>query len=553
MCFSCPIRARTPTAYVRSSSSRCRPLFHSIGRVPIHTRHKCSNPRQVLVLEHPRIWKNHLERWKAGLKLAMANGIVNGGHVNGRLRKDLMAGHAEGAAFGGMVGLGETYLPAFVLAVGLGEITAGLVASVPLLAGGLMQTISPMAIRRLGSYKRWVLICAFVQAVSFVPMIIAAARGRVSATAILLVAAVYWASGLATGPAWNTWMGALVPPCRPGSVLRTSHACFPICRAGRVRGRRVPPSMGRWSGRDARLAFLGLFVAAGVCRLLSLGLLAVQQEPALLRENIQQRIPTREILLRMRDTGVHRLLLYLVVVQGSVQLAGPFFTPFMFEKLRLSYGGYVALIAMAFVTKIAMLPAWGSVAHRLGAMRLLWLGGIGIVPLSAMWIFSGNFGWLLFVQALSGVSWGAYELGFFLMFFDSIPDDERTGVLTFYNLGNTVAWVLGSAIGGLLLYSLGTDRFGYLLLFGISSIGRCLPCCCSETCRRPRHLRVQSASERSVFVRWMPRLTRRFCRVCPTNRAICRKNACTRPSVRTVVLRAYPRSSKTATAVRTPR
>lgn len=25
------------------------------------------------------------------------------------------------------------------------------------------------------------------------------------------MAAVYWGSGLAIGPAWNTWMGALVP------------------------------------------------------------------------------------------------------------------------------------------------------------------------------------------------------------------------------------------------------------------------------------------------------------------------------------------------------
>ena len=402
----------------------------------------------------------------------MAHGIVDGGHAKGRLRRDLIAGHAEGAAFGGMVGLGEAYLPAFVLAVGLGEITAGLVASVPLLAGGLMQTISPLAIRRLASYKRWVLICAFVQAVSFVPMIIAAARGRVSATGILIVAAVYWASGLATGPAWNTWMGALVPPTVRARFFahRTRASQFAVL-AGLVLG----GCLLQWADGygAARLAFLSLFLVAGICRLLSLCLLAVQREPAPLRENIR-RIPTREILLRMRETGVRRLLLYLIVVQGSVQLAGPFFTPFMFEKLRLSYGGYVALIATAFMTKAAVLPALGSVAHRLGALRLLWIGGIGITPLSAMWILSGHFGWLLFVQALAGVTWGAYELGFFLLFFDSIPDDERTGVLTFYNLGNTAAWVLGSAIGGLLLYSLGTDRFVYLLLFGISSIGRCL-------------------------------------------------------------------------------
>ena len=402
----------------------------------------------------------------------MANGIVNGGHANGRLRKDLIAGHAEGAAFGGMVGLGEAYLPAFVLAVGLGEITAGLVASVPLLAGGLMQTISPVAIRRLASYKRWVLICAFVQAVSFVPMIIAAARGRVSATGILIVAAVYWASGLATGPAWNTWMGALVPRgVRARFFAHRTRASQLAVLVGFVVGGCLLQLADDYGA--ARLAFLGLFVAAGTCRLLSLALLAVQREPTLLRENME-RIPTREILLRMRETGVRRLLLYLIVVQGAVQLAGPFFTPFMFEKLRLSYGGYVALIATAFMTKVAVLPALGGVAHRLGALRLLWIGGIGIAPLSAMWIFSSHFGWLLFVQAFAGVTWGAYELGFFLLFFDSIPDDERTGILTFYNLGNTAAWVLGSAIGGLLLYSLGTSRFGYLLLFGISSLGRCL-------------------------------------------------------------------------------
>jgi MFS family permease len=402
----------------------------------------------------------------------MANGIVNGGHANGRLRKDLIAGHAEGAAFGGMVGLGEAYLPAFALAVGLGEITVGLVASLPLLAGGLMQTISPLAIRRLASYKRWVLICAFVQAASFVPMIVAAARGKMSTTAILLVAAVYWAGGLAAGPAWNTWMGALVPRAVRARFFahRTRASQFAVL-AGFVAG----GCLLQWADGHgaARRAFLSLFVAAGACRLLSLALLAIQREPALLRENIP-RIPTREILTRMRDTGVYRLLLYLVAVQGSVQLAGPFFTPFMFEKLRLSYGGYVALVAMAFMAKIVMLPAWGSFAHRLGALRLLWVGGLGIVPLSAMWIFSANYGWLLFVQALAGVSWGAYELGFFLLFFESIPDRERTSVLTFYNLGNTAAWVLGSALGGLLLYSLGTDRLGYLVLFGISSIGRCL-------------------------------------------------------------------------------
>ena len=400
----------------------------------------------------------------------MSAGYVHRTVASRRLRKDLIAGHVEGAAWGGMVGLGESYLPAFALAVGLGEITAGLVASVPLLAGGLMQTVSPMAVRRLGSYKRWVLVCALAQALSFLPMIFAAARGHVSTTGILLVAAAYWASGLATGPAWNTWMGSLVPgPVRSRYFAHRTRASQVAVLVGFVIGGCLLQVSNRYG--STHVAFLTLFVAASACRLVSLALLAVQSEPVALRTSMR-RARSRKILSRLRDPCTRRLLLYLVAVQGATQIAGPFFTPFMFEKLRFSYAEYVALIATVYLTKIVALPTLGSVAHRLGALRLLWLGGIGIVPLPALWIFSGHFGWLLCAQAFSGVFWGAYELGFFLMFFDSIPEGERTEVLTLYNLGNTATWVLGSAIGGLLLYGLGTDRLVYLLLFGLSSAGR---------------------------------------------------------------------------------
>jgi len=402
----------------------------------------------------------------------MAIGLGIGTRINGSVRQDLVAGHAEGAAFGGMVGLGETYLPAFVLAVGLGEITAGLVASLPLLAGGLMQTFSPLAIRRLRSHKRWVVFCAVAQALSFIPLVAAALVGRISPMAVLAVAAVYWGAGLATGPAWNTWMGALVPRrVRSRFFANRTRVSQLAVLAGFVAGGLAL----QWAGNRgwALLAFAAIFFAAGLCRLMSAGFLAFQHEPEPLRTN-RLPISISRVWAQIRHAGSGQLVLYLVVVQGSVQIAGPYFTPFMFEWLHLSYIGYVALIAAAFLAKSAMLPFWGTVAHRMGAMRLLWLGGAGIVPLSALWIVSDNFAWLLVVQVLSGLAWGAYELGFFLMFFESIPEDERTGVLTFYNLANSTAWVLGSALGGLLLLSLGTGHLGYLLLFGVSSAGRAL-------------------------------------------------------------------------------
>src|SRR5260221_2970948 len=71
------------------------------------------------------------------------------------LRKNLRNSVSDGAAFSVMVGIGETYFPAFVLALGMAEIAAGLVASIPLLVGAVQQMVSPAAVAWLGSKPRW--------------------------------------------------------------------------------------------------------------------------------------------------------------------------------------------------------------------------------------------------------------------------------------------------------------------------------------------------------------------------------------------------------------
>lgn len=128
-----------------------------------------------------------------------------------KIRKNLRASAADGAAFGGMVGIGETYLAAFALAVGMSELTAGMVASLPMLAGGVMQLLSLRAVRWFGSEQRWILFGASIQACAFLPLVYAALQGEISSARLLLVASIYWGAGLATGPAWNVWIENLVP------------------------------------------------------------------------------------------------------------------------------------------------------------------------------------------------------------------------------------------------------------------------------------------------------------------------------------------------------
>ena len=400
-----------------------------------------------------------------------ANACVAG---SGTCRSSL----ADGAGYGGMVGFGETYFSAFALALGLGELMAGLVASLPLLAGGIMQTISPLAIRRLGSHKHWVVCCAAIQSLTFVPLFLAAWRGHLSGMALLWIAAVYWAAGLATGPAWNTWIGTVVPAATRAGFLGLRHA--------RLAGGRVP---GLSAGRH-RLA-VGLRPRHGVLRRsprclpspalsrgFSVWMLCADSEPTPIPEQHEE-LRWREMRHQLAD-GQRRTLADLSgrACRRPCSCPARSSPRSCWRNCTSPTATYVLLISVAYLSKVLTLPAWGRVAQRIGAHRLLWIGGLGIVPISGGWILSQHLSWLLVLQVISGAAWGAYELAFFLLFFESIAEEERTSLLTFYNLFYTAAWVCGALVGGTILAACGTSYWGYLLIFGVSSCAACWPCHC---------------------------------------------------------------------------
>ncbi|MFN5896909.1 MAG: hypothetical protein ACK48Y_05245, partial [Planctomyces sp.] len=82
------------------------------------------------------------------------------------LRRNLKAINADGFSFSIMVGIAETYLPAFMLARGFGELAAALIAALPVLLGSLLQLAAPWLLARLGAYRRFVVTVAALQATS---------------------------------------------------------------------------------------------------------------------------------------------------------------------------------------------------------------------------------------------------------------------------------------------------------------------------------------------------------------------------------------------------
>lgn len=387
------------------------------------------------------------------------------------IRGDLCRSIADGTGFGFMVGASEAYLPAFVLALGYGEVAAGLIASLPQVAGAVLQLISPWAVRRLRSHRRWVVLAASLQGLSFVPLIVGAASGRLPLSAIFAIATLYWAAGLASSPAWNTWMGRLIPArLRAPYLARRAGWCHAAVLLGVVGS----GTLLHWGeGRtDVSHWFAVAFLAAGAARLVSAALLALQQEPPLHSDDFRM-LTFGDVLGRLQDRG-GRLLVYVLATQIAVQVSAPFFSPFMLKQMHLPYAPYMTLLAVALLAKFLSAPLLGRIARRWGARRLLWVGGLGIVPLPGVWLLSDNLGYLAATQIASGISWAAYELATMLLYFETIHSTERTSVLSVFNLANAVAMLAGSLIGGAILWQLDQSYFAYVCLFCLSMGARLL-------------------------------------------------------------------------------
>lgn len=392
--------------------------------------------------------------------------------------------NADGFSFSVMVGIAETYLPAFVLARGLGALPAAMIATVPVLLGSLLQLLAPFLLQKLRSYRLFVVLMATIQACSMLVLMGMAFLEYFPTWTVFVPATLYWAAGLATGPAWNTWVEQLVPEqIRSGFFARRSR----LCQVGVLLGLISGGLLLRWSVVNELTVpvFAILFGVGAVGRFISAGMLARHTEvlhsvrrTAFTAEDIAiNRVSAREKLAAVFRTVRHpgtagRLIFFLMAVQTAAQVAGPYFSPFMLKELSFSWVDYMGLLSLGFVGKMLSLPWAGRFANRFGADRLLWVGSLGIVPISAMWFVSQNIWFLGFVQILSGLVWGCYELAMLLQFFRQIPGDRRMAVLTVYNLGNSAAMVAGTLIGALILNGLGRTYGAYLTVFAASSLFR---------------------------------------------------------------------------------
>jgi MFS family permease len=388
--------------------------------------------------------------------------------LNQQLRQNVSSSYGDALFQSLMVGSGETYLAAFVLALGYSDLSAGWVTSLPLLAGGLLQMVSPAMMRRMKSMKQWVVLTSFAQAVVLFLLSLQAYFELLSLNLIFLLASLYWATGMANGPAWNAWMGTIIPVKIRTPFFATRNVISQgAVLAGILLG-------GWWLGISksqqipVNSSFFFLFFVAGIFRIISAYHLSNQSGGGFLNE-VPQSLQYRSTIQQIRGQVSGKLLLFMFVLGIGVHVGAVFFNPLMLKGLGMSYGRYMSMLSTSIVARVFTLFFLRRHLGKWKPERVLFVAVLGVIPLPMLWNVSHDFGYLLCLQVLSGAAWGTYELVTFLLLFNGIRSQDKTPVLTLFNLLQTFSILIGAASGGWYLFHNGQSLSAYESLFNWST------------------------------------------------------------------------------------
>ncbi len=365
-----------------------------------------------------------------------------------------------------MIGAGETYFQAYALSLGQSEVNAGLLASLPMLAGASIQLLGLWGVTYFKSMKKWVLLTALIQALSFLPMIFFGLQNHAASFFNLFaMMSLYWLGSFAVNPAWTVWIAKLI---QPGQSLHF----FSI----RVRFSQLGLLTGLFLGGlllQTRIHFrFGLsetygylFLIAMLGRFLSVGFLFLQKD-----FDFQWKPTTprhlKEILSRFWGNKYQRqFLVALPMYILTVNISAPFVTPYLLSELQFTPVNFMWSLAGLFSGKFLTIWLVKKIKPNWSSFQILACGVLISAPGPIFWPLSTSLFFVILLQFYSGLGWGLYELGLQLIFFKDLNEEEKVDSMTIYQFLNSFAILVGSFLGAQYLLRQGATTDHYWNLF----------------------------------------------------------------------------------------
>jgi MFS family permease len=309
--------------------------------------------------------------------------------------------------------------------------------------------------------KRWVVVSAFAQALTLVPIAVLTVSDGSGFDRLFLFTCLYWMLALGISPPWNAWMGHMIPARIRSRYFGRRNVPIQASLFVSLVAAGMLIHAAELSAWGAAPGFLLIFCIAALSRFVSAYFLTRQHEPA---PGQIPRTPLRKVIVGLTQHPYGRVIRLIVLMNAAVHVSAAYFTPFMLAELKLSYAQFTVLNATILVARLLSSAYWGEIARNFGNRRALQVSTVLLIPLAGLWVVSDNFLYLFALQIVAGFAWAGYELMTVLSFFDTTDNENRARVLSVFNLFNAVAIVVASLVGGAILRLFGNAGYMYIFL-----------------------------------------------------------------------------------------
>jgi len=220
------------------------------------------------------------------------------------------------------------------------------------------------------------------------------------------------------------------------------------------------------------MGFMIIFILALLCRLLCLNFMLMMHEPSQ-QVTEEDQFTFIQFFRRFRHSNFAKFVLFVSLMNFSVNLAAPYFAVLMIRDLSFNYFIYTLIIIAAPLALYATIQRWGRHADLVGNLKIIRLTAILISFIPVWWILYQHPVYLIGVEMFSGFLWAGFNLCTVNFIYDAVTPAKRTRCIAYFNVVNGTALALGALLGGFLVKHL-PPLHGYplLCLFLISSLSR---------------------------------------------------------------------------------
>ncbi len=178
-----------------------------------------------------------------------------------------------------------------------------------------------------------------------------------------------------------------------------------------------------------------------------------------------------DYLRELKEKKLDTFIIFSSFFYLTVGLSGPLYIVYMLQERHFTYLNFAMIISAEFLARVISAPFWGRFADKAGNIRVLGIVSRIIPAIPICWLFCSNIGYLAFVQTISGICWGAYDLCTQSYLYKVAPKPKKLRYIVYTRCLVLFCTALGGLVGAYLVkgifFTFGSRLLSIFLISGI--------------------------------------------------------------------------------------